>query len=230
MQRRAMQSSDEVSVPRKASLIDGASDSEEEEQAPLKQSEREDDAQEADEVSSLMTPSSVVPWHFRTLVCPRETQDCLNRQSPCAQCGFLHAIMSLLGRELCYKSARYVASRCKPLHCSLLPIPVGCASFAQVNSVFVCSRVKLHLRAVCCQQRARASRRLLASKAASPGLLLTLLQQETMTRRMCCKTTNSLMTVIWRTDRAVFSALNRISVQCCCCNACVIVWGPLFVK
>jgi len=48
VQRRAMQSSDELSVPRKASLIDGASDSEE---APMKQSEREDDAQEADQVS-----------------------------------------------------------------------------------------------------------------------------------------------------------------------------------
>lgn len=63
VQRRAMQSSDELSVPRKASLIDGASDSEEEEEAPMKQSEREDDAQEADEVSSVMTASLVVPWH-----------------------------------------------------------------------------------------------------------------------------------------------------------------------
>lgn len=49
VQRRAMQNSDELSVPRKASLIDGASDSEEEEEAPMKQSEREDDAQEANE-------------------------------------------------------------------------------------------------------------------------------------------------------------------------------------
>lgn len=50
VQRRAMQSSDELQVGRKASLIDGASDSEEEEEAPLKQSQREDEAQEADEV------------------------------------------------------------------------------------------------------------------------------------------------------------------------------------
>lgn len=55
VQRRAMQSSDQISVGRKASLIDGASDSDEEE-APSKQSEREDNAQEADEVlmSSLL--------------------------------------------------------------------------------------------------------------------------------------------------------------------------------
>ena len=52
-QRRAMQSSDEVHLGRKASLIDGASDSEEEEEAPLQQSQREDDAQQADEVSQL---------------------------------------------------------------------------------------------------------------------------------------------------------------------------------
>ena len=94
VQRRAMQNSDELSVPRKASLIDGASDSEEEEEAPMKQSEREDDAQEANEVSSLMVPSLIVPWHIQTLVCHKETQDCLNTESHFVQCGFLHVIMS----------------------------------------------------------------------------------------------------------------------------------------
>ena len=49
-QRRAMQSSDEVQLNRKASLIDGASDSEDEEEPALKQSEREDEAHEAEEV------------------------------------------------------------------------------------------------------------------------------------------------------------------------------------
>jgi len=92
VQRRAMQSSDELSVPRKASLIDGASDSEEEEEAPMKQSEREDDAQEADEVSSAV--SVVVPRHVQTLVCLRKTHNCFSRGSRCARYGFLHAIMS----------------------------------------------------------------------------------------------------------------------------------------
>ena len=50
MQRRAMQSSQEMQLNRKASLIDGASDSEDEEEAPLQQSQRQDDAQQADEV------------------------------------------------------------------------------------------------------------------------------------------------------------------------------------
>jgi len=110
-----------------------------------------------------------------------------------------------------------------PLHCSVLPVPVGCALFAPLNSTFVCSRVKLHLRAVCCQQRARAkaNRRLMASKAASSDLLLTLFQQEMMTRMMCCKTTSSLMTVIWRTDRAsclqcIEQKISADFVQCCC--------------
>lgn len=48
--RRAMQRSDEVQLGRKASLIDGASDSEDEEEPALKQSEREDEAHEAEEV------------------------------------------------------------------------------------------------------------------------------------------------------------------------------------
>ncbi|DBA84942.1 TPA: hypothetical protein ACH3X2_005684 [Trebouxia sp. C0005] len=61
VQRRAMQSSDELSVPRKASLIDGASDSEEEEEAPMKQSEREDDAQEADEQGQGAFEGSLLP-------------------------------------------------------------------------------------------------------------------------------------------------------------------------
>lgn len=47
VQRRAMQSSQEMQLSRKASLIDGASDSEEE--APLLQSQRQDDAQQADQ-------------------------------------------------------------------------------------------------------------------------------------------------------------------------------------
>lgn len=49
-QRRAMQSSDQVHLGRKASVIDGASDSEEEDEPALKQSEREDEAHEAEEV------------------------------------------------------------------------------------------------------------------------------------------------------------------------------------
>lgn len=51
-QRRAMQSGDQVQLGRKASLIDGASDSEEEDEPALKQSEREDEAHEAEEVCS----------------------------------------------------------------------------------------------------------------------------------------------------------------------------------
>lgn len=51
--RRAMQSSDEVQLGRKASLIDGASDSEDEEEPALKQSEHEDEAHEAEEVCTL---------------------------------------------------------------------------------------------------------------------------------------------------------------------------------
>ena len=51
--RRAMQSSDEVQLGRKASLIDGASDSEDEQEPALKQSEREDEAHEAEEVRIL---------------------------------------------------------------------------------------------------------------------------------------------------------------------------------
>ena len=51
--RRAMQSCGEVQLGRKASLIDGASDSEDEEEPALKQSEREDEAHEAEEVCTL---------------------------------------------------------------------------------------------------------------------------------------------------------------------------------
>ena len=51
-QRRAMRSSDEVQVNRKASLLDGASDSEDEDERPLQQSQQEDDLQQAAEVSS----------------------------------------------------------------------------------------------------------------------------------------------------------------------------------
>ena len=49
-----MQSSDEVQLGRKASLIDGASDSEEEEEPALKQSEHEDEAHEAEEVCTSL--------------------------------------------------------------------------------------------------------------------------------------------------------------------------------
>jgi len=208
VQRRAMQSSDELSVPRKASLIDGASDSEEEDQTPMKQSEREDDAQEADEVSLLMVPFSCALACSNSGVSQGDTRLVEQRIQLCAvRLLACHHVLCLAGNSATKLPDMLPVDVEMPLHCSVLPVPVGCASFAPLNSCFVCSRVKLHLRAVCCQQRARAkaSRRLLVSKAASPGLLLTLFQQEMMTRRMCCKTTNSLMTVIWRTDRAVFS-------------------------
>ena len=52
-QRCALQSSDQVQLDRKASLIDGASDSEDEEQPALRQSEREDEAHEAEEVCAV---------------------------------------------------------------------------------------------------------------------------------------------------------------------------------
>lgn len=54
-QRRAMQSGDQVQLGRKASLIDGASDSEEEDEPALKQSEREDEAHEAEEEKAAAT-------------------------------------------------------------------------------------------------------------------------------------------------------------------------------
>ena len=47
-----MRSSDEVQLNRKASLLDGASDSEDEDERPLQQSQQEDDLQQAAEVSS----------------------------------------------------------------------------------------------------------------------------------------------------------------------------------
>ena len=47
-----MQTSNEVQLGRKRSLIDGASDSEEEDEPALKQSEREDEANAAEEVST----------------------------------------------------------------------------------------------------------------------------------------------------------------------------------
>lgn len=53
-----MQTSDQVQLGRKASLIDGASDSEDEEEPALKQSEREDEAHEAEEVCMSSWKSS----------------------------------------------------------------------------------------------------------------------------------------------------------------------------
>ena len=50
-QRRAMRSSDEVQLNRKTSLLDGASDSEDEDEQPLQQSQHADDMQQAAEVS-----------------------------------------------------------------------------------------------------------------------------------------------------------------------------------
>lgn len=52
-QRRAMQRSDEVQVNRKASLLDGASDSEDEDERPLQQSQQDDDLQQAAEVKAV---------------------------------------------------------------------------------------------------------------------------------------------------------------------------------
>lgn len=52
-----MQSSDQVHLGRKASVIDGASDSEEEDEPALKQSEREDEAHEAEEAQAAETGS-----------------------------------------------------------------------------------------------------------------------------------------------------------------------------
>ena len=70
-QRRAMQSSSEVQLGRKASLIDGASDSDEEEQGPMKQSEQED-AQQTDEVGTSRCRPSIHPSFlsfFRFFTC-----------------------------------------------------------------------------------------------------------------------------------------------------------------
>ena len=57
-QRHAMQASSEVQVSRKASLIDGASDSDEEDEGPMKQSQQQD-AQQADEVGFSPSLSSL---------------------------------------------------------------------------------------------------------------------------------------------------------------------------
>ena len=109
VQRRAMQSSDELSVPRKASLIDGASDSEEEEEAPMKQSEREDDAQEADEVSSLRLPFSCALAFANSGVSQKDIR-LFGQRLVSASC---MPSCPLLGSEPCCKTATHVTSRCR---------------------------------------------------------------------------------------------------------------------
>ena len=68
-QRRAMHSSDEVQLNRKTSVLDGASDSDDEDERPLQQSQEADEMQQAAEVyrpalvSFLVLLNAYMPCH-----------------------------------------------------------------------------------------------------------------------------------------------------------------------